>query len=250
MTEPEANVPASGEATAEMGAGQRIVGAFMDPVETFASIARKPDFWVPLILMVILSVVFVELFLSRVSMQAVVLHQLEASGRASQMSSAQLQRSVQIATKVGGITARAAGIVGVPLAILILALLGMGIIKVLSGNVPQFKRMWSVSTYALLPSALRSVASILVVLFGDPASFTSANISPTNLGFFLSQQSVSKPLYTIATSLDPFTFWVMVLLGIGGASVSAGKVRARTCFFSFLALWIFWLLIKVGLAAI
>jgi len=74
MTDPQANVMPSGEATAEVGPVQRIVGVLVDPAETFADIARKPDFWVPLILMMILSVAFVELFLSKVSMQAMKSH--------------------------------------------------------------------------------------------------------------------------------------------------------------------------------
>lgn len=250
MTGEQTNVMSPGKAPAEKGTMQRIVGAFINPVETFADIARTRGFWVPLVLMVVLSVAFVELFLSRVSMQAVVLHQLEASGRFAGTPSAQLQHSVQMAAKVAAVTQQGMAIVGVPLGILFLALIGMVIIRLLSGNAPPFKKMWSVSTYALLPSALRSVAGILAVLLVAPANFASANISPTNVGFFLTQQSVSKPLYTLASSLDPFTFWIMALLGIGCASVSGSKVRSQTFFFSFLALWAVWLLIRMGLTAI
>ena len=120
MTEPQVNAMASEEATPEKGALQRIVGAFMDPAETFADIARKPDFWAPLILMMVLSIASVELFLSKVSIQDIVLHQLEASGRASRMSPEQLQRSAETAAKVGAVTWHGMAVVGVPLTVLIL----------------------------------------------------------------------------------------------------------------------------------
>lgn len=250
MSNQAANVMQSNEPAAGMGASQRFFGAFTDPVKTFAEIVRKPDFWTPLIAMIVASVAASELFLNRVSMAEVVRHQIELNGRARNMSAGQLQQAVQIGAKIGTWSVHIWGLIGIPVVVFVIALIGMAIMKLVFGGPPRFSTAWSISTYALLPTILAAILLIIVVLFGDPANMTTQNLAPTNVGFFLSPQSVSRPLYVIARSIDFFTFWVMGLLGIGFAASSEGKARPRSVFFSFLVLWVIWVLIKAGMAMI
>lgn len=234
----------------ESSPAERCFGVFTEPVKTFASISRKPDFWTPLIAVIVITVAATEVLLRRVGMEQIVLRTLDASGRASTMTPAQIQQAVTQGAKVGAVLAQVSGFVGVPIVVLILAAVGMFIMKLVFGKPVGFKRAYSVTAYANLPMFLAGILAIIVIVFGDPASINPRNLTPTNIGFFLSPESVSKPLMALATSIDFFSFWLMGLLGIAFASTTGGKIKPRSVFFCFLGLWVIFALIKTGIAAI
>jgi hypothetical protein len=94
--------------------------------------------------------------------------------------------------------------------------------------------------------------SILMVLLGDPEYFVSnpQNPTPTHVGFFLNPLDTSKPLLALGGSLEGFSFWYMVLLGVGFSEVSGRRVKSLPIFLIFLGLWMIVVLIKMGLAAL
>lgn len=228
---------------------QRFFGIFTEPVETFAVIARKPDFWAPLVALIVFVIAITELMLHRISMEEIVRRSIEMSGRANSMTPEQMQKAVEQGAKIGAVFAHL-GFVSLVIVLVIVAALGMLILKLVFGHPVGFKTAFSISAYAFLPTIIGAILGMIVIALGDPASFNPQNIEPTNVGFFLSQQSTSRSLYSIATSIDFFTFWVLGLLGIGFAASTGRKARPRSVFFCFLGLWVIWVLIKAGLAAI
>lgn len=228
----------------------RLIGVFTDPVKTFADIARKPGFWSPMIALIVVTVAATQAVFQKIGIEAIVRHQLEMSGRASNMTPAQMQQAVATGAKFGTIFGNVGSVIGVPIVLLILAVIGLLIMKVVFGSSPSFKAAFSVTAYAYLPRLIDAILVILVALFGDPANINPQNLSPGNLSFFMSQQSTSKALYALGGSIDIFSFWVLGLLGIGFAATASGKARPRSVFFCFLALWIIYVLIKIGLALI
>jgi hypothetical protein len=228
---------------------QRFFGIFTEPVETFAVIARKPDFWAPLVALIVFVIAITELMLHRISMEEIVRRSIEMSGRANSMTPEQMQKAVEQGAKIGAVFAHL-GFVSLVIVLVIVAALGMLILKLVFGHPVGFKTAFSISAYAFLPTIIGAILGMIVIALGDPASFNPQNIEPTNVGFFLSQQSTSRSLYSIATSIDFFTFWVLGLLGIGFAAATGRKARPRSVFFCFLGLWVIWVLIKAGLAAI
>ncbi len=229
---------------------QRCLGVFLDPVRTFASVVRQPGFWAPLIALVVISFATTQALIRRVGMEQVVRRSLEMSGRASNMTPEQLERAVAVAAKVGSISANIASLIGVPIVLVIIAALGLLIMKVVYGQSPSFKAAFSVAAHADLPMLIAGILTLMVIAFGDPASMNPGNLSPTNIGFFLSPQTTSKAVYSLATSADVFSLWVLGLLGVGFAATSSGKARPRAIFGCFFALWVIWVLIKTGLALI
>ncbi|MGH9452328.1 MAG: YIP1 family protein [Terriglobia bacterium] len=238
------------QGAAESTPAERCFGVFTEPVKTFASIARKPDFWTPLIVMMIVSVATTEILLNRVGMAQIIRRSLEVSGRASTMTSEQIQQAVTQGAKFGAVITQIIGFVSVPIIVLILAAVGMFIMKLMFDKPVGFKTAYSATAYANLPMFLAGILAIIVIILGDPGSINPRNMTPTNIGFFLSPDSVSRPLMSIATSIDFFSFWLMGLLGIAFASTAGGKTKPRTVFFCFLGLWVIYVLIKTGLAAI
>ncbi|MDE3179155.1 MAG: YIP1 family protein [Acidobacteriota bacterium] len=229
---------------------ERCFGVFTEPVKAFASIARVPDFWTPLILETAITIAATEMLLSRVGMERIVRESIEASGRASSMSAQQLQTAISQGAKYGSIFAHVSGVISMPILVLVFAVVGMAIMKFVYGSAPRFKTAYSVTAYAALPLFLSGILAIIVIVFGDPESIRAGNLTPTNIGFFLPLASTSRPLMSIAKSIDFFSFWVMGLLGIAFASTTGGKAKPRNVFFFFLGLWVIFVLIRAGLAAI
>ncbi len=245
------NPPNQGAATLpSWGAAKRLGGIFVSPTEAFRAIVQDPDVLPPLVILIAISVVTWELILKRIGIAQILRSQLEMSGRASGMTSDQVQQYISAGSKYAPIVGRVIALVSAPFFILIVALIGLAIMKAVFGLQFHFKTAYSVATYAWLPWVISGLLSIAVVLFGDPSAFNVAAPAPTSLAFFLSEQSVARPLYTAAGALDVFSFWSMALLGMGFSEAVGEKIRARTVFLCFFGLWIILVLLRVGLAAI
>lgn len=227
----------------DLTAGQRFFGTFTDPVETFNAIVRRPDFGRPLLILILAWVAMSELMVHKIGTAVIVRRSLELSGRAKHMTPAQIQKAVE----AGGVALHLS-FINIPVFLIIIAAIGMLILKAVFGNPIDFKKAFAVTVYADLPYVLASLLGIVVICFGEPVRFK--NFIPDNLGFFLSPQTVSRPLYVLATSLNIFSFWFMGLLGIGFAAAAGRKLRPRSVFFCFLGLWVIWVLLKAGLAAL
>ena len=89
---------------------------------------------------------------------------------------------------------------------------------------------------------------LVMIFLGDVERFNPQNPAPTNLGFFLNPLETAKSLYTLASSIDVFTIWFLVLLGIGFSTATGRKVKSSSIIGCYAGLWIIWILIKLGLA--
>ena len=229
---------------------ERLMGIFISPVETLADVARKPDFVAPLILGVLGAIAVTETMLWKIGMERIIRTSIEQSGRASSMSPEQMDQAVHQGARIGGILAHLGGIVVPPIALLILAGLGLLIVNLILGGQTKFKTVFSLICYANLVSLLGSLMAVAVILFGDPDRFNAQNPVPTNVGFFLNSREVSKPLYAMASSADIFTIWLLILIAVGLAEGTGRKVKPLTIFLVYAGFWVIWILVKVGLAMI
>jgi hypothetical protein len=228
----------------------RVAGVFLSPGETFADIARKPGFIAPLILAIVAAVAVSETILAKIGMERIIRAGLEQSGSTSRMSPEQLEQAVHQSAAIAGIFAHFGGVLVPPIYLAIIAGIGLLIVNQIFGASAKFKTAFSVACYAYLPSILGALMVLAIILFGDPARFNADNPAPTNVGFFLNPLETSKPLYKFASSVDIFTLWLLILLGIGFSEAAGRKVKARSVFLVFFGLWMVWVLGKVGLAAL
>lgn len=226
----------------------RLVGVFVEPGETFDDIARNPDFIAPLVLLIAASVAVVEVMLAKIGMVRIAMHTLAQSGRAANMDPEQLNQAIQKGAAIGSIAARAAALVGVPLILLIIAGFGLLILNGFFGKHSSFKQVFSASCYAYFPHILGAVMAIAVMLFGDPEAFNPQAPSPSNLGFFLNPLTTSHAAFALASSLDIFTVWFLILLAMGLSRAVWGKVKTRHIFMIYLGAWVLLIVIKVGFA--
>ena len=229
---------------------ERFFGVFFSPGDTFADIARKPDFLLPLILLIVTSVAVTETMLAKIGMERIIRASIEQSGRGSNLSPEQLDRAVQRGAQIGSIIAHISAFLGAPILVLIIAGLGLMIVNSLYGSQASFKAVFSVTCYGSLVRVLGAIMALPMIFFGDPEHFNAQNPIPSNIGFFLDAHDVSKPLLSLATSLDFLTIWSLILLGIGLSEVTGRKVKALTIFLTYFGLWMIWVLGRAGLASL
>lgn len=227
---------------------ERLVGIFISPGETLADVARHPDFVAPLIAGALGAIAVTETMLSKIGMERIVRTSIEQSGRASSLSPEQIDRAVQQGARVGGVIAHISGAVGVPVFLLIIAGLGLLIVNLIFGTHTKFKTVFSLVCYANLVELLGAVMALAVILFGDPGHFNAQNPVPANLGFFLNPLAVSKPLYVLASSVDIFTVWFLILVSVGFSESAERKVKPLSIFLAYAGFWMIWILGKVGIA--
>jgi hypothetical protein len=231
---------------------ERFIGVFISPGETFADIARKPDFIAPLIVSIVLAVAGIEIFLAKIDMSAVVRYSLEHSSRAASMTPEQIDQAATTGARIQTIVFHFIGFIYPPYICLIGALLGLLIVRAIFGITLRFKTAFAIPAYALLIGVVPSLMGMALVLLGDPEHLISnpQNPIPSTLGFFLNPTGIAKPLMALASSFDIFTVWYIVLLGIGYSAASGKKVSTLTMFFCFFGPWVLWVLAKMGLSTL
>ena len=231
---------------------ERFIGVFISPGETFADIARKPDFIVPLVVMTILTAIGMEIFLAKIGLDGITRYAIEHSSRGANMSADQVNQAVSAAVPIQKIVFHIIGVIYVPIICLIGALVGMIIVNSIFGGEIPFKTALAIPSYANLISIVGSVIATLLVFFGDPEHFASnpGNPMPTTVGFFMNPADISKPLLALASSFDLFTLWYLALLGIGFSQASGKKASTGAVFGCIFGVWLVWVVIKVGLSTL
>ena len=231
-----------------MSFGARFTGIFLSPGATFADIVRKPDWLAPLIVLVSSVVVLTEVMLWKIGMDRILRNLIEQSPRAAQMTAEQIGQAVTQGAKVYTIFLQLAALLRAPILMLIVAGLGLLIVNVIFGKKLKFAAAYSVACYAFLPNILASLMGLVMIFLGDVEHFSLQNPAPTNVGFFMNPVETAKPLYALASSIDVFTIWFLILLGIGFSAATGRKVKSSSIIGCYAGLWIIWILIKLGLA--
>ena len=226
----------------------RFTGVFYAPGETFNDIVRSPDFLAPLVTMTVLSIALTESMLARIGMARMIRQTLEQSGQAEKMSAEQMQQAIDRGAQIGGIIAHVAGVLGVPIFILLVAAVGLLFTNAFFGAEVRFKTSLAIASYANLISALGIVMGMAMIFLSDPEHFNAQVPVPTNAAYFLDPRDVSKVLFAVAKSFDIFTFWLMILLGIGYSEATGRKVKVLTMFLCFFGIWMVIFLGRVCIA--
>lgn len=242
MTESEAPQP--------MSRAERLANIILSPSEAFRDVARRPDFLFPLITLVAVSVAATEAMLAKIGTERIIRNSLEQSGRASNMSSEQIQQAVERSAGVAAVITHIVGVLATPIFLLVIAAIGLLLLNAIFGAQASFLHVFSSVCYAGLIRLLTAAMFLPMIFFGDPEHFNPENPVPTNPGFFLDPHSLSKPLMVLAGSADIVTLWFLVLVAIGLREVSGGKVKARSIFLAFAGLWVLLSLGRAGLAAL
>ena len=239
------DIPAAAPAPAEPKPNPfaRMIGVLFSPNETFASIARRPDWVVPLLTIVLIGYVTTFFIMPRLDWDAVVSMQEEQiKAKNPNMSQEDLDR-VEKMTKAGGkVFAWIAPVIFVLWYLLVAGVLLLAF-RLLGGQ-GTFRQAFSATLYAWMPLLLNGIIlTIVAVARGgliDPTQMpTLVKSNPA----FLVNMKAQPVLFALLASIDIFTIWTVVLLIIGFAALSrVSKAKAAAIVIS---MWVVCILIKL-----
>ena len=213
-------------------------------------IAARPSFLVPLILSMVFGVLYITMFSQRVGWERMIRHQQETSSRAAQLTPEQREQGVQMGAKFAPVFGYVGILVGVPLTLTIWSAVLLGIVKGIMSVPLKFKQIFAILCYAGLPGLIFMALAIAVMFLKSPDDFNLQNPLVFNPGALLDQATSSKFVYSLASSLDLFRIWTLVLIGIGlkaagGKTISMGGAMAAA-----FVPWLVWIFCAAGLAGI
>ena len=230
----------------QMNEAARLAGVFFSPGKAFADIARRPRWWVPLILISILSTIYLTAFTQRVGWESVLRPAIE-SNQATQNMSVQ-QREQLISTAAGYYKYVGYGsVLTMLLYVFIVAVILMFLFDTMMSAGIGLKRMMAIVAYGFLPLVIQTALSMVVLYLKDPEEFNLRNPLMFNVGAFMSPDSPAA-LRALGSSIDLFSLWIIILLAIG-VSAAGRKISFGKAFAGIALPWALLVCLKVAAAA-
>ena len=103
--------------------------------------------------------------------------------------------------------------------------------------------------YAFLPQLIYAGLSIVVMFLKNPDEFDLQNAFASNPGAFMDPQKSSRFLYTVASQLDVFSIWVILLVAVGLKAAGGKRLSFGGALFAVVLPWAVYVLIRGGFAA-
>lgn len=236
---------------AEQGLSQveRVVDTFIAPTKTFTDILRSTSWWLPFLLLVLVTLGSTLTIEKQVGWERVAENQVHQNPKQEEamanLTPEQRTGRIQVAGKIWRYLSYGSFAL-ILLFVAIFSLIYWASFNFGLGAKTTFSQMFAVSMYASLPRLLIGVLSILTLLFGNDAeSFDAKNPVGTNLAYYMPD---SGPALKAALSFfDVIGLWQLVLLVIGTAivaKVSTGRAAAVV-----VGWWLLGLLVSVAIAA-
>ena len=228
---------------------ERVVDTFIAPPKTFTDIRRNASWWLPWLLSAIIGTAMVFVVDKKVGMEKVSENRLaltpKQAAKLEQLPPDQRARQMEIAAKFTRYFSYCFPLFFLLIVAIIAAVL-LGTFNFGFGAELKFKQCFAVSMYAFLPGVIKAILAILIVLATGGENFTFENPVASNLGALVDPSSTF--LYSIASSIDVFTIWILVLTAIGYSCLT--KVKRGTCYAVIFGWWVVNTLIWGGLGAV
>lgn len=193
---------------------QRVIGVLFSPNETFASIARQPDWLVPLVLILVVSLISGIVFAQRVDFGSSI---REAAEQNKNVSPEQADRAVRIGSAAAKIFSYCAPVISGIFLLIISGFLLLAF-RVMGGE-GDFRQAFSVTCYSWMPGLIKSIIITAIVAARSVSATDIPTVLRSNLGFLVTIKQ-NPLLFTLLTKLDVFSIWMIALLVIGFSFVS------------------------------
>ncbi|MBI2678205.1 MAG: YIP1 family protein [Candidatus Koribacter versatilis] len=229
---------------------QRIINTFFDPVKTFTDLRRGNAWWMAFLFSAIISYVFIFAVASKVGWEQVTENQMKLNPkqaeRMEQMPPADRARAMEMGVKFTKYISFAFPVIAL-LVTAVFAALFMAIFNFGFGAQVGFGTSFAINIYVGLVGSVKALITAITLFAGmDPENFTFDNPIASNLSYFV-DVNAHPALHRFAYSMDIFTIWTVVLLGIGYSCVS--KVKRGTAIGVVAGLWLLWVLGATALKA-
>ena len=229
--------------------------ALVSPKATFEDIARRPSWVAPVILLTVVSLAATVLLTQRVGWLRIVQQQIERNPRAAErLNELSLTQREQVLARNGQIYKVVAykkyvvAVVGPLVIVAIVALILMGLANLLCGASVKYRTSLAVTTHAWMPAAIAGLLVIIVLLLKSPDAVDVERLVASNLGASLESDS-PRWLFSLASAVDLFAFWRILLLAIGLAAVTPKKVTVGKALAIVFGAYAVFALLAAGVAA-
>jgi hypothetical protein len=230
-----------------MNEASRLIGVFFSPGKTFVDIARRPRWWIPVILIAILGTVYLNIFTQRVGWESVIRTAIERLPNAQAMTAQQREQAITNGARIYQYLGYGGSAVGTLFYVFIVSVILMFLFDTMMSAGIGLKRMMAIVAYGFLPLVIQTLLSMVVLFLKDPEEFNLQNPLMFNVGAYLSPDSPAA-LRALGSSIDLFSLWIIVLLAIGvsaaGRKIGFGKALAGVGL-----PWALWVGLKTAAAA-
>jgi len=219
----------------------RIVGVLFSPGQTFADIARKPDWVIPALVIIAVFLIAAIVTTPRIDFEGMMRQAMEAKGQTGAAAEQGLRFGVAMAKGIQ-----------YTIPFLLIGFIAVGALIYwlgvrLAGGDATYQQVFSVVIYAFIPLAIRQLVKIPVVL-------SKHNINPREVETlvrsgpaFLVSYKDHPILWALLTRLDLFAIWSVILVIIGLAAASRlSKAKSAGVV---IVVWSIMTLITLGFAA-
>lgn len=228
---------------------ERVVDTFVAPSKTFTDIRRSASWWLPWLLSAIVGIGMVYVVDKKVGMEKVSENRLaltpKQAAKLDQLPPDQRASQMEVAAKFTRYIAY-----GFPLfhlvLVAVLAAVLMATFNFGFGAELKYPQCYAVSMYAFLPTIIKGLLASVIVLATGGEGFTFENPVASNLGALVDPSSTF--LYSVASSIDIFTIWILVLTAVGYSCLT--RVKRGTCYGVIFGWWAFNTLLWAGIAAV
>jgi hypothetical protein len=242
--------PTPASENAPLSEGARIVNTFIAPSKTFTDLRRNASWWAPFLLMVVISTAFVYTAGQKIGFRKIMENQMQAQpkqqARLERLPTDQREQQSEQGAKVTAVISYVFPVITLIIWLIIATVL-FATFKFAAGADVSFKVSLAIVVYAALPLMLKSLLALLSIVAGmSPDSFSFQNPLASNPGYFLSPAD-NVFIYSVASGIDIFMIWTLVLTAIGFTCVS--KVKRGTAFAVVFGWWAVFTLVGAALAA-
>ena len=218
----------------------RVIGVFFEPGKTFADVAERPRWIVPILIGILIGLSFSYALNSHIGWETTIRQSLANNPSTTDMPADKKEEAIARGAKFASIIAWVGSIIGPPFFILIISGILTGLFNALMGTDLKFYQMFCVTAYAMLVRGLYTLLVILVMYLKPPEDF-DIQVSPFSPAAYLSRHDTPKWLYSLAGSLDLFVIWTIVVLAIGFSAASK-KISVTKSLTAIGIPWLVWVL--------
>ncbi len=219
----------------------RLFGVFFSPGAAFADIAKRPRWWIPILVIAVLGIGVTYVFNQKVGFEVAIRQAMDRNPQALQLSPQQREQQIALVT---GITKYAAyaGVIVTTIFYFVIALILLFLFNTILGAEIRLKQMMAIVTYGALPQLLVYLLTIAIIFMKPPEDIDFQNPLAFNAAAYLPQDAPGW-LKGFCTPLDLFNFWIIALLGIG-VSRAARKISTAKAIVTILFPWSLWVAVR------
>ena len=235
-----------------MSEASRLSGVFFEPKKAFEDIAARPFFWVPLILTIVAGLIFVTMLGQHIGWSQIIRQQMQSNPRSAQQMDQlppdQRERMIEMQTRFVPFGFYGGALLGGPIFFLIAGLILLGITRGIMSAPIRFKQVFAILCYASMPTIIQTILTTVVMFLKKPEEFNLQNPLAFNPGAFMDPTTTSKFLYALASAIDVFTIWRIVLIAVGLKAAGGRKLSFGGALTAVALPWVIIVLIRASLA--